>query len=108
MLNALPYLMTAIVCLQQPTVVVGCVQNALLNWVLIQIIRQPRPHSSSYGMPSGHAQAAAYATAVARPSMKLPMLALTAVVAVQRVVEGYHTPLQVSVGLALGGLLGML
>lgn len=105
----------------------GVALNALLNIVLKACIRQRRPNIRSdiewkrvhlealpwlpidhYGMPSGHAQFCGFLTTflwnIAHP--RYPVLSisipLSIAVGVQRVVDRYHTPLQVLVGYLVG------
>jgi undecaprenyl-diphosphatase len=69
----------------------------------------PLPSSPSF--PSGHAAtafAAAVALAVLVPRLRMPALALAAVVAVSRVYLGVHFWLDVLAGAALGTLVGLL
>ncbi|MGH3134666.1 MAG: phosphatase PAP2 family protein [Gaiellaceae bacterium] len=65
------------------------------------------PASASF--PSGHAAtafAAAVAVAVIHPRLRVPLLALAAVVALSRVYLGVHYVLDVAVGTALGIAVG--
>ncbi|SCU83311.1 LADA_0C10704g1_1 [Lachancea dasiensis] len=110
----------------------GQVVNELLNNVLKNIIKEPRPVvlssefqansiRSEYGMPSAHSQFMGFFLIYWSLTLVLKwegigkirkfftvaiMSAVAAMVAFSRVYLGYHSLAQVSVGLALGGLLG--
>ncbi|SCU78930.1 LAME_0A06458g1_1 [Lachancea meyersii CBS 8951] len=108
--------------------------NEILNNILKNIIKQPRPASfgssfqkdtlrSAYGMPSAHSQFMGFFLAywslrlvlqwegigrARKAGSILAMVVTTAMVALSRIYLGYHSRAQVSIGVALGGLLGSL
>ena len=114
---------------------IGFVLNVVLNIILKYIIQQPRPFRNEaeermfnaaksrgklfefnvYGMPSGHAQMAAfsltfmilylgqYSLKVSSTNIVILYLALTLTCLYQRVDERYHTNAQVIVGSLVGG-----
>ncbi|SCU90620.1 LANO_0D09384g1_1 [Lachancea nothofagi CBS 11611] len=112
----------------------GQVANELLNNIIKNIIKEARPASfgssfqkdtlrSAHGMPSAHSQFMGFFLAywslklvlhwkgisTARKFGSIVAMALTTfMVAVSRIYLGYHSLAQVSVGVALGGLLGSL
>jgi len=96
----------------------------VLNWLneelaiwLKQRIREPRPmqyvedpnHRGFYGMPSGHAQNAAFTlvyVALVQPSwiMSCILVLLGMITVVERYKHGRHTIKQLAVGGAIGGV----
>ena len=106
----------------------GLAGNHALSYALKRAVAAPRPRAhcealgtcASFGMPSTHAQFAAFLAGHAllrarrRPGSALRLLealalaALAAAVALSRVYLGYHTPGQVAAGGALGLALGAL
>ncbi|KAI9340049.1 phosphatidic acid phosphatase type 2/haloperoxidase [Zopfochytrium polystomum] len=104
----------------------GQLLNEVLNLIVKNTIRQPRPTSflgKGYGMPSSHAQFMAFwAVNIAlhfwirvRPQPRLYKVLITLVVATAAVVVGYsrvhlyyHTASQVVTGIHLGTLCGTL
>jgi len=101
-----PYALTAWACWKRPSLLVGCAANVGINSALKVGFHQSRPHDVSYGMPSGHAQAAAFVLAATWPWMRYAVLVLTLVVCTERWVHGYHSPSQIIAGLFIGGGLG--
>ena len=99
-------------------VAVGTLLSDVVNLMLKNIIREPRPPlggelRSDYGMPSRHAQFAACACILAMLNTPLrkqtplfPLFAwsLVGAVAFSRAYLGYHTAAQVVVGTAVGTL----
>jgi membrane-associated phospholipid phosphatase len=95
----------------------GIVGNSIVNSLLKQVIRQPRPgHSNDfrgshkYGMPSGHAQAAFFTTGLVwawTNTNEWPFLYFMAslLIAIQRLWVNVHTLAQVSVGAVVGFVL---
>jgi len=99
--------------------VIGYLANELLNRVLKPILKDPRPvplsPTDKYGMPSGHAQLAAFSlvfmTLVLQEkhygwSIFLLLSLLTLATMTQRVITKAHSLEQVIVGGLLGGVLG--
>ena len=115
----------------------GFVLNVVLNIILKYIIQEPRPFKSeaeermfkvaksrgklfefnTYGMPSGHAQMAAYSFAFLAlyqgqakglTSVLILYFVLTLATMYQRVDERYHTNSQVLVGAFIGSLFAYL
>jgi len=86
----------------------------LANYILKKYIKQERPPETatrlkSYGMPSDHAQTAAFffMTQYIQGNRYWPMSFLMSVeVSMSRVHGGYHTPAQVFVGYLIGLLIG--
>jgi membrane-associated phospholipid phosphatase len=103
------------------TFAVGAGLNAALNHLLKYWIHAPRPSDAPKedywgaqrsGMPSGHAQMAAYVAAFVAQSLHDPATtALFACLAIAvsglRYVQQYHTVAQLGVGLAVGSLVGI-
>ncbi|SCU77474.1 LAFA_0A01882g1_1 [Lachancea sp. 'fantastica'] len=112
----------------------GQLINEILNNVLKNIIKEQRPASfggsfqkdtlrSAYGMPSAHSQFMGFFLAywslklvqqwsgigsIRKALSILAAVLTTAMVAISRIYLGYHSVAQVSIGIALGGLLGSL
>ena len=109
---------------------IGTIINTILNITLKSIIQEPRPNedyklvtiSTSnghrfgpdvYGMPSGHAQNAAFNLAFITGLFKSPVitsfyLVITIITLGQRYIYKNHTILQLIIGLIIGTLLGYL
>ena len=103
----------------------GQLLNEVLNYMLKNTIREPRPlhplnthheHIPAWGMPSDHSQFiaffAAYVTCYCRGSREGAVWITAAwvgsvVVIFSRVYLGYHTVRQVVVGAAVGAIVGM-
>jgi membrane-associated phospholipid phosphatase len=110
--------------------IIGIFVNCLLNVVLKQIFRQPRPSEDPekfklliqnsvtykvshdvFGMPSGHAQFAFFSTAFIYFTLLdnyvlLFYLFISLLTLCQRVIYKYHTIFQVIVGSLIGGIFG--
>ena len=93
--------------------VLGCFTNACINIVLKAIIQQKRPGNyksfipfDNFGMPSGHAQFAAFSTiyisTLKNKNLTLVYLLCWLFILIQRVVQKYHTMEQVVVGSIVG------
>ncbi len=105
--------------------ILGNAANIVMNFILKNIIRQPRPKpikdidedNSSiiqqlreidvYGMPSGHSQSAAFSTmfiylALNQTNLLLLYFFVTCITLWQRVHYKFHTLMQVLVGSAVG------
>ena len=100
----------------------GQLANEVLNTALKRALRAPRPtslhpHAPAFGMPSNHAQFAAFSAAYLaiwalsgrwrvaagwRRAAAAAAAAAALVVAASRVYLRYHTPAQVAVGAAVG------
>lgn len=86
----------------------------LVNYILKNCIKQERPPETaarmkSYGMPSDHAQTAAFffMTQYLQRNRYWPVSFLLSIeVSLSRIYDGYHTPEQVFVGYAIGLLFG--
>lgn len=100
----------------------GAVVNYSFNYVLKYLLRHPRPHGAKlsnytgahqFGMPSGHAQTAMYATAFAwtvgvSPKMVGVFAFLSYLSMAQRYISFHHSGLQILVGAIVGSGLGVL
>jgi membrane-associated phospholipid phosphatase len=95
--------------------ILGFVINTLLNVVLKQIIKQPRPDMTierfkfeTFGMPSGHSQSVAFSTVFTYLSTQTQFIYLYVLISiitmVQRLVYNHHTFLQVLVGGLVGSM----
>ncbi len=105
--------------------ILGNTANIVMNFILKNIIRQPRPKpikdidedNSSiiqqlreidvYGMPSGHSQSAAFSTmfiylALNQTNLLLLYLVVSGITLWQRVHYKFHTVMQVLVGAVVG------
>ena len=96
--------------------------SLLLNMLLKNIIKQPRPSGeiplfnkkrtqNFYGMPSGHAQQSAFITAFLinhsnNTLMKIFFIGMTILTVIQRYVYRAHSALQLAAGLLIGTLIG--
>lgn len=80
--------------------------NIVINIVLKEIIQELRPNcpSCSLGMPSGHAQLAFFLAGYSENPL---MFVLASLIAISRVIFGYHTVNQVIVGSIIGYLLSL-
>lgn len=110
--------------------VYGMIGNVLLNLILKNIIRQPRPTDDAkafkllmenqyfdrvttldiFGMPSGHSQTALFSTVFVHLSFENSFITgvylfVTSIVLWQRVRYGFHTIMQVFVGGIVGSTL---
>jgi dolichyldiphosphatase len=89
---------------------IGLILNETVNKIMKRLIAQPRPvsdlHTNGYGMPSAHAQFAAF-TFIYLFKTKIQYLVglWTVLVAVSRVHLQYHTQLQVVIGIVVGSVL---
>lgn len=100
-----------------PYIVVGTIAGVYLTEVLKKIINQGRPAGSPFtdpGMPSSHSLVSFFAAVAWISALdgyggnigKVLLLASAAMVAILRVVCGYHSIAQIAVGAALGSVLG--
>ena len=91
--------------------------NLMVNIILKNIIKEPRPSDKSrygigyeYGMPSGHSQFSTFLLLMlisidAPTYIKYTSLILTIVTYTHRYVYKYHTPKQILGGVIVGGVL---
>jgi len=114
--------------------IIGYFVNRLINIVLKGIIKQPRPTEDMrvfqvvlstekkfinkngipfelFGMPSGHTQSCIYSTVFVYFALKKEFilylyLLLSFVIVLQRIINNYHTFLQIIIGGSIGGLFG--
>ena len=115
--------------------ILGATLNALLNYILKGIFKVPRPNhdkrlinlnelyndhnqlflfdNNKYGMPSGHSQSVMFSTlfvflVTCNLNILFFFLIISSITGVQRVYFNSHTPVQVLVGLFIGGIMGYL
>jgi membrane-associated phospholipid phosphatase len=116
--------------------ILGQICNSLSNYILKDLIRQPRPSkdnvhyftwnsledhyhvaktmgSQEYGMPSGHAQSVIFSLVFVQYALHNPWLTFlygcfSVITLVQRIVYENHSVEQVVVGSIIGGILGYL
>ena len=112
-----------------------CIINVILNAVLKQLLKQPRPSIDEktflavlkknerfvrrdgypydiFGMPSGHTQSVVYSTlfnylVFHNMQMTVAFLILSLITMVQRVVYNHHTVLQVIIGGCIGTVVAL-
>jgi membrane-associated phospholipid phosphatase len=110
----------------------GMIVNVVINFILKNIIRQPRPSDDAnsfrlltkrhsglldniktldiFGMPSGHSQTALFSTVFVHLTFENSFITcfylfVTSIVLWQRVHYGFHTTMQVFVGGIVGSIL---